>query len=305
MTDRIVAIGGGHGLARTLEALVHLARRPTAIVTVADDGGSSGRLRQQHGIVALGDMRMALESLAGDRDLADLFEHRFADGELRGHAVGNLALLALVERHDGDVVAAVAAAARLLGCQGAVVPCTTDDVTLVAEVDGAPVEGQVAIQTTPGRHRAVWLEPRDPAACPAAVAAIEAADVVLLGPGSLYTSIVPNLLVPGIRAALERSQARLAYVANLTGQLGETGGMDLQDHVDVLCAHLPTAASLTVVAHRGPAPRGSGAPLGVAVDHPQVAAVIADDLAARREDGTVVAAHDPAQLAKALHQLEA
>jgi uncharacterized cofD-like protein len=299
---RVVAVGGGHGLARTLQALRRLDLEPTAVVTVADDGGSSGRLRREHGVMALGDMRMALETLAGDRAWADLLGHRFGRGALSGHALGNLVLLALAERRGGDVAAAVQQAADLLACRGAVVPCTSDDVTLVAEVDGAEVQGQVAIATTAGRHGAVWLEPRDPPACPAAVAAVEAADLLVLGPGSLFTSVIPNLLVPGVAAAVAASAAPVVYVANLTWQPGETGGMDLQDHVAALLAHLPER-DVEVLAHDGPRPRGSGQPLGTELDHPRVRAVHLADLATRRPDGTPVAAHDPARLAAALAPL--
>jgi uncharacterized cofD-like protein len=296
---RVVAVGGGHGLARTLDALVRLGVEPTAVVTVADDGGSSGRLRRQHGVMALGDMRMALETLAPDGDLADVFGHRFAVGDLAGHALGNLVLLALIEHHGGDVVAAMRRAAGVLRCRGEVLPCTTAEVTLVAEVDGAHVEGQVAIATTAGRHRDVWLEPRDPDACEEAVAAIGRADAVVLGPGSLFTSIIPNLLVPGIARAVAQAGTPVVYVANLTSQPGETGGMDLQAHVDALLGHLPGAA-ITVIAHAGPDPAGSGDPLRAEVAHDRVAAVHRADLALRRADGAPVAAHDPARLAAAL-----
>lgn len=303
----VTAIGGGHGLARTLEALLHLGVQPTAVVTVADDGGSSGRLRQEHGILALGDMRMALQTLAGSASAshgwAGLFGHRFGDGDLEGHALGNLVLLALLERHHGDVTAAVRQAARLLGCRGQVVPCTTDDVTLVARVDEVTVEGQVAIQTTPGRHHSVWLEPRHPQACDDAVRAVDEAEVLLIGPGSLYTSLIPNLLVPGIATAVARSAAPLLYVANLTCQPGETSGMTLEDHVKALLAYLPDGRPVDIVVHDGPDPLGAGPPLTAEVDIPRVARVHRADLALRRPDGTVVAAHDPKRLAQVLDGL--
>lgn len=300
----VTAIGGGHGLARTLEALLHLGIEPTAVVTVADDGGSSGRLRQAHGILALGDMRMALQTLAGGShqqgqsvNLADLFGHRFDHGDIAGHALGNLILLALVQQHEGDVATAVQLAGQMLACRGQVLPCTVDDVTLVAQIDEGHVQGQVAIQNAPGRHRSVWLEPRAPSACTGAVDAIARADVILLGPGSLYTSIIPNLLVPGIAAAIGDSDAPLVYVANLTGQPGETGGMSLQDHVHALLTYLPAGRHIEVIAHDGPAVSGSGRSLDPVVDLPRVPAVHRSDLAARRPDGTAVAAHDPKRLA--------
>lgn len=301
---RITAIGGGHGLARTLDALLLLSLEPTAIVTVADDGGSSGRLRQEHGVIALGDMRMALQTLAGaDASWSRVFSHRFDEGDLQGHALGNLILMALIQQHDDQVVAALSHAANLLGCRGTVLPCTTDNVTLVAQVDGRVVAGQVAVATTTGRHRDVWLEPRSPRAAPQAVHAISAADVIVLGPGSLFTSIIPNLLVPGISAAIARSSGKLIYVANMTGQPGETTGMDLQDHVDALLSHLPQDRRLTVLAHRGAPAAGSGQPLGSALDQSRLTALVTADLATRRPDGTVLAAHDPKRLAQALQPL--
>lgn len=296
----VVAVGGGHGLARTLDALLHLGHRPTAVVTVADDGGSSGRLRRDHGIIAVGDMRMALQTLAQDSDMARLFAHRFGQGNLHGHALGNLALLALAETHGGDFVAAVREAGEMMGCRGTVIPCTTDDVTLVAAVDGAVVDGQVAVGHTPGRHRAVWLEPRDPKACPEAVAAIEAAKAIVLGPGSLFTSIIPNLLVPDIAGAIADSRGPLVYVANLTTQAGETDAMDLQDHVDALLDHLPGQRSIDVIAHAGPDTAGGGSALSARVTGSRIGRVATADLAMRRSDGTVVAAHDPAALSRVL-----
>lgn len=302
----VVAVGGGHGLARTLQALVGLGHRPTAVVSVADDGGSSGRLRRDHGIIAVGDMRMALLSMAEDGEVARLFAHRFGAGDLHGHALGNLAILALAETHGGDFVEAVREAGELLGCRGRVIPCTTDDVTLVAAIDGVDVTGQVAIAHTPGHHWPVWLEPRAPRACPEAVAAIAAAPAVVLGPGSLFTSIIPNLLVPGIAEAVGCADGPVVYVANLTAQPGETGDMDLQAHVDALLAHLPDGVRLDVIAHDGPAADGGGQPLVPPVDGPRVRAVHTADLALRRaEDGRPIAAHDPTRLGEALSALVA
>ncbi len=300
---QVVAIGGGHGLARTLEALLLLDLAPTAVVTVADDGGSSGRLRREQGVTALGDMRMALQTLAVNQRLGELLGHRFATGYLQGHALGNLVLLALIEEHDGDIVRAMGEAGSVLGMRGSVLPCTTDTVTLVADIDGTEVRGQVLIATTAGHHRDIWLEPRDPTACPQAVDVIDAADVVVLGPGSLFTSIIPNLLVPGIAAALGASSAPIIYVANLTWQPGETTGMDLQDHVDALRAHLPEDRQLTVVVHDGPAASGSGDPLGTQLDGGGAVRTLSADLAQRRADGTAVAAHDAKRLARALQPL--
>ncbi|MEE8599904.1 gluconeogenesis factor YvcK family protein [Euzebya tangerina] len=298
----VVAIGGGHGLARTLEALVELGLHPDAVVTVADDGGSSGKLRSDHKIMALGDMRMALETLARTGPLATVFGHRFSAGQLEGHAVGNLILLALLEQGGGDVGTAVATAGRMLGCAGRVHPCTTSEVTLCARIDGTTVRGQVAIATTVGTIEEVWSDPGDVPAFRGARGAIEAAELILLGPGSLYTSVIPNLLVPEIAVAVEASTAPLVYVGNLTSQPGETAGMDLQAHVEALLRYLPGRRPVTVLAHDGPPAEGSGASLAPVVDHPRVR-VVTGDLASRRPDGTVVAAHDSQRLANQLSQI--
>lgn len=300
---RVVAIGGGHGLARTLEALLLLDVDPTAVVTVADDGGSSGRLRREQGVIALGDIRMALETLAGDGAWSEMLGHRFAAGYLQGHALGNLILLAMIEQAEGDVVAALDRALTVLGARGRVLPCTTDRVSLSAEVDGVRVDGQVAVATTAGRRRTVWLEPADPMACVEAVDAIAAADVIVMGPGSLYTSIIPNLLVPGITAAVAASDVPIVYVANLTWQPGETAGMDLRDHVLALAACLPPSRRLRVLLHDGPRAEGSGDPLGTDLADVPLESVTQADLAQRRADGVPVAAHDAKRLALALQSL--
>lgn len=303
--SRVVAIGGGHGLSQVLTALKTAEVSPTAVVTVADDGGSSGRLRRDLGIVAPGDLRMALLALARDPQLADLLGHRFARGELEGHAVGNLVLVALAERAGGDFVAALDAAGRLLRCAGRVLPSTLQPVSLRACVDGEEVDGQVRVGSTAGPIERVWLDPASPPACAEAVAAIRAADVLLLGPGSLYTSVIANLLVPGVAEAVEAATAggaKLVHVANLRTQPGETAELDLASHVDALCRHLPGIALHAVVVHDGPVPEASGSRLGPRLEHPAVRRVVRADLAAR-VDGLVTWAHDPRRLAAALAPL--
>lgn len=303
----VVALGGGHGLARTLEALLQLGHRPTAVVSVADDGGSSGRLRaESRDLVALGDMRMALATIAEDEVHAALVSHRFTAGVLRGHALGNLMLIALLEQHDGDLVAAMDAAAVLLGARGRVLPCTTSSVHLAAEIDGAVVTGQVAIATTAGAKSRLWLQPPDPPACAAAVAALRAADAIVMGPGSLFTSILPNLLVAGIAhavAAAAADGAALCYVANLTTQPGETEGMSLQAHLDALLARIPGAAMVLPVLHEGPRPVGPGVALAPPLEGPRIAPPICADVARRRADGRAGGGHDPERLAAALAPL--
>ena len=300
--ERVVAIGGGHGLSRTLEALRLMEVDATAVVTVADDGGSSGRLRRERGIIALGDMRMGLLALAPPGPLPEVFGHRFNGGGLDGHSLGNLALVAMIEQAGGDVLAAMERAAQLLDCRGRVWPCTTDDVTLVAAIDGTEVEGQVAVATTEGRDRRVWLEPEEPQACPLAMEAIDEADLVVLGPGSLFTSIIPNLLVPGIAEALDDTDARIVYAANLTAQAGETAGMSARAHVEALLDYLPERTSIEVLCHDGPEPDGSGPALPPDVSGRGVTSVHHADLA--EGDGPHrVGAHDPVRLAAAIRRL--
>ena len=261
---RAVAIGGGHGTARTLRALPAVVDHVTAVVTVADDGGSSGRLRRDLDVLPPGDLRMALTALAQDTQLAELVGYRFDRGELAGHSLGNLMLVALQELTGGDVVAALDRLAGQLGVPGRVLPCTTDAVTLHAVTAAGGVTGQAAVAATPWLKR-VWLDPAAPAANPDAVAAVERADLVVLGPGSLYTSLLPNLLVPGISKAVVASQAPVVFVSNLREQPGETEGMRLVDHLDALLSHVDIEVDV-VVAHDGPAPSGEGAALVADVD---------------------------------------
>ncbi len=260
--DHAVALGGGHGLARSLGALTHLARQVTAVVTVADDGGSSGRLRRDLGGLPPGDLRMALVALAGRSRLATLLGHRFARGELAGHSLGNLVLTALVEQHDGDMVGALDELAAWLEVPGRVLPCTTEPLSLHATSAEGPVDGQAAITRT-RRLEQLRIEPAEPTATPAAVDAIRRAQLLVIGPGSLYTSILPNLLVPGIRAAVIEAVAPVVLVANLREQPGETEGMSLVDHLDVLTSQVPGLRLDALVVHDGPPPQGPGRPLGI------------------------------------------
>jgi uncharacterized cofD-like protein len=298
----VVAIGGGHGLARGLAACTLAGAEPTAVVTVADDGGSSGRLRRELGIVPPGDLRMALCTLARDTELAAAWAHRFEAGELAGHTLGNLSLIALAEQAGGDFVAALGRAARLLDCAGAALPPTTAQVQLAGLVDGEQVTGQVRIAQASGRVQRVWLEPADPPACAEAVAAIERSDVVVLGPGSLYTSVIPNLCVPEVAAALSRAEATVVYVANVLTQPGETGELDADGHVAALLEHCPGLFVDAVVAHDGPQASGQGHPIGLPTPGPGLGRVVRADVATRRADGSTGWGHDPQRLATALTQ---
>lgn len=242
----VVALGGGHGLAATLGALRHISQNLTAIVTVADDGGSSGRLRAELGVLPPGDLRMALSALCDDGEWGltwrDVLQHRFrSEGPLDGHSVGNLLIVALWELL-GDEVAGLDWVGRLLGVRGRVLPMAAVPLKIEADVrdgDGAVtlVEGQARVALSRGRVERVRLLPEDPPARPEAVAAVRAADWVVLGPGSWYSSVIPHLLVPELSAALHETSARRALTLNLSAQPGETAGMSAADHVRSLHEH--------------------------------------------------------------------
>lgn len=251
-SPRVVAFGGGHGLSASLEALRLVTGELTAVVTVADDGGSSGRLRTELGALPPGDLRMALAALAGRDDWgaawAALAQHRFeGDGSLAGHPVGNLIITALADQL-GDPVAALDMMGRLLGVAGRVLPLATAPLEIVADVvgldpadPGAPseVRGQVAVATTEGRVVTVRVEPPEPPACADAVQAVMEADWAVLGPGSWFTSVIPHLLVPEMAKALAGTRARRVIALNLSPQPGETDGFSPETHLEVLAAHAP------------------------------------------------------------------
>ena len=246
---RVTGIGGGHGLATTLAAARRYASEVRAVVAVADDGGSSGQLTRDLGIPPPGDIRNCLAALAGDEELAAVFQHRFDSGAMTGHTVGNLVIAALAEMR-GDYGVAVAEAGRLLRAVGEVFPSTTRLVSLRAVVEGGVVRGQVAVAQSPETIRKVYLEPEDPPAPEGAIEAIMTADQIVMGPGSLYTSLIATLLVPGIAAAVRRTRATRVFVCNSRMQKGETTGLDAVAHVDALQAHLgPTRIDYIVVQH--------------------------------------------------------
>ncbi len=244
---KIVAIGGGTGQATLLRGLKHYTSNLFAIVTVADDGGSSGRLRRSLGILPPGDIRNCLAALSNNEDLiSQLFQYRFArsgDEGLDGHSFGNLFLTALTEI-TGSFEAAIAASGKVLAVEGRVLPATLTDVNLEADVElpgiaaEVRVKGESKIPQSAGNVRRVWLNPGEPAAYPRAIQAILAADLVVIGPGSLYTSILPNLLVPEILDALRVTRALRMYVCNVATQPGETHGYSAYDHLRALEDHL-------------------------------------------------------------------
>ncbi|MEJ2301003.1 MAG: YvcK family protein [Anaerolineales bacterium] len=242
---RVVVIGGGHGLSTLLRGMKAYTHNISAIVTVADDGGSSGRLRQTMGILPPGDIRNCLAALSNDEAmLTQLFQYRFPNGTsgLDGHSFGNLFISALAEI-TGSFEDAVAESGRVLSVSGRVLPSTLHDVRLVADVtlpylvNEVRVEGESQIPESAGKVRRVWLEPNNPQAFPRAIQAILAADLILIGPGSLYTSILPNLLVPDIASAIRSSRALKIYVCNVATQPGETDGYTCGDHVRAVEEH--------------------------------------------------------------------
>ena len=269
ISPRIVALGGGHGLYATLSAARRLTPHVTAVVTVADDGGSSGRLRSEIDIVPPGDLRMALAALASDsphgRLWATIIQHRFGgNGALAGHPIGNL-LLAGLNEVLADPVAALDELGRILGVKGRVLPMCPIALQIEADVaglDGDPrmsrvIRGQVAVATTPGKVRRVRLLPGDPPATRQAVDALMNADLVVLGPGSWFTSVIPHVLVPGLAAALKATPARRALVLNLAAEPGETAGFSAEQHLHVLAQHAPgfTVHDIIVDASRVPSQR--------------------------------------------------
>jgi uncharacterized cofD-like protein len=249
---RAVALGGGHGLSASLSALRRVVKELTAVVTVADNGGSSGRLREEFGCLPPGDLRQALAALCEDDDWgstwARVLQHRFSShGEMDRHAVGNLLIVALWELL-GDHVEGLDRVGRLLGAGGRVLPMSLVPLDITAVVQGADparplaestVRGQVEVASTGGRVLEVMLDPVDPPACPEALAAVAEADWVVLGPGSWFTSVIPHLLVPALRDALVASRAHKLVILNLEAQQGETDGFDPETHLEVLADHAP------------------------------------------------------------------
>ena len=309
---RIVAIGGGTGLSALLRGLKEHTSNLTAVVTVADDGGSSGVLREELGIPPVGDIRNCIVALADAEPLmSELLQYRFPasageDGEpepgLAGHAVGNLLLAAMTAVEGGDFEEGVRRINRILAVRGRVVPVTATPLTLHARTrTGAVVDGQSRIMRTAGIDR-VWVTPPDVTASDDAIAAIAEADLIVLGPGSLYTSLLPSLLVPGIRDAVLVAGAPRVYVCNVATQEGETAGFDLAGHLEALVAHTAPGIVDIVLANdrfdaRAPsdwhaeAVRLHWPPATTAVPH-----LVLDDVV----DAENAHRHDPARLAAAV-----
>lgn len=254
---KIVVIGGGTGLSTLLRGIKVYSSNITAVVTVADDGGSSGRLRREIGVLPPGDIRNCIAALADEEKLlTELFQYRFQAGDgLIGHSFGNLFLTAMSDI-TGDIEQAIAASSKVLAVRGRVLPATLSDVKLWAEfTDGRRVEGESNIPKMGGTISKIGCIPEKPPALPAAIKAIDEADYIIIGPGSLYTSIIPNLLVPEIREAIARSQAPRIYICNIMTQPGETEGYTVSDHIraiDYICGGKLFDA--VVVHRRSPSP---------------------------------------------------
>jgi uncharacterized cofD-like protein len=307
---KVVAFGGGHGLSASLSALRSVTPNLTAVVTVADDGGSSGVLRHELDALPPGDLRMALAALAGSDEQSQLWaevcQHRFGgDGTLAGHPVGNL-LLAGLNDVTRDPVVALEMVGRLLGAVGRVLPLSIQPIDIVADVVGLDpddptaereIRGQVAVATTPGQVVGVRLDPPSVDACPQALDAVLAADWLVFGPGSWFTSVIPHLLVPDMVKALVTTRARTVVTLNMSAQDGETEGFSPETHLEVLGAHAPDLAVDVVLAARRalesgrPSLQSAAESLGAEL----VIAHLGHDQA--------IPTHDPQRLAAAYHSI--
>jgi uncharacterized cofD-like protein len=254
---KVVVIGGGTGLSTILRGLKKLDVDLTAIVTVADDGGSSGIIREEMHMPPPGDIRDVLVALA-EREplLMQIFQHRFKNGDhLAGHSLGNL-IIAAMQEITGDFVTAVKALSRVFAVRGRVLPAANQSIRLVAEMtDGTRVIGESNIPKARKKIARLSLIPEDIKALPEAVEAVQQADLVVVGPGSLYTSVLPNLLVPGIREGLIKSSAQIVYLCNVMTQPGETDGYSAYDHVQAIYNHVGHPLFDIVVVNRGQIPQ--------------------------------------------------
>ena len=296
---RITVIGGGTGLPSLIRGIKHYSHNIAAIVTMADDGGSSGRLRSELGIQPPGDIRNCLVALAdSEAVMQQLMDYRFSSGgQLNGHSFGNM-LIAALAGIGGDFNRAVEIAGELLAIRGRVIPSTTTDVTLVARTEtGETLTGETMVASATSRLQTLALSPLNPPAHPEAVAALEEADLLVIGPGSLYTSIVPNLLIPGISEAIGQSRALKVYICNVAEEPRQTVGYAVQDHLDVVRRYAGDNAVHAVIAN-GRIPAGP-TPAGLDFIRPRrpwddnTLLVEADVI-----DESATARHDPAKLAQ-------
>jgi uncharacterized cofD-like protein len=298
---RIVAIGGGTGLSSLLRGLKTYTSNLSVIVTVADDGGSSGRLREEYRILPPGDFRQCLIALADAEPLMkQLFDHRFTEGSLGGHAFGNLFIMAMADV-TGNFEQALRESGKVLAVKGTIVPSTLQDVTLVASINGSTVEGESKIPTHNSPISHVFLKPDGVQVNPAAAQAILNAELIIVGPGSLYTSILPNLLVEGMVEAIKASPALKVYICNLAAQRGETDGYGVDDYLRVIQEHV--GANLfdfvMVNSNHAHAPTGGQSPVifkpADTSKHPEVRFIAADVVNVK-----IPSHHDPDKLARTI-----
>ena len=295
---RITVIGGGTGLPSLIRGIKYYSHNITAIVTMADDGGSSGRLRSELGIQPPGDIRNCLVALADSEDVMQtLMDYRFSsDGQLDGHSFGNM-LIAALAGIGGDFSRAVEMAGELLAIRGRVIPSTTTDVTLLATTEaGETLTGESNVARASGRITSLSLSPPNPQAHPEAMAALRDADLVIIGPGSLYTSIVPNLLIPGIANAVGESKALKVYICNVAEEPRQTIGYSVQDHLDVVRRYTGPESLHAVIANANipDAPTPAGLDF-IRADHPWHDGTILIEADVIDEGAT--ARHDPGKLA--------
>jgi uncharacterized cofD-like protein len=299
----VVAIGGGQGLSSVLRAAISYAGRVDAIVTVSDDGGSSGRLAPHLDIPPPGDIRKCLLALTPqDSTWKHLFDYRFEGADVAGHSLGNLILAGLADI-EGSFEKALVRAQQLLGAEGTVIPASRDHLALEIESEGETVVGQVAVSLHRGRVDVIRTIPDTAAATPRAIEAIEAADQVILGPGSLMTSTIAAMRVPGITEAINRSTADLIYVGNLITQDGETLGMDGIDHLDALLRLTGVRPPRTIVANSREIVVSP--PFAMIVFDPELTATYGADLAKSDlvDEGSIRTSHDPVKLGEALRSI--
>lgn len=302
---KIVVIGGGTGLSTLLRGLKEFTDHLTGIVTVADDGGSSGRLRRDMGVLPPGDFRQCITALADAEPLmSQLMQYRFGNGDLGGHSFGNLFLAAMSEI-SGSFEEGLRQSSRVLAVRGRVVPSTLENVVLCAELaNQMVVHGESKVPCGGAAVRRVFLEPAEARAYPEAVSAILHADLIVIGPGSLYTSILPNLLVREIRAAIDAARAPVVYVCNVATQPGETDDYDITDHVEALIQHIgPDLAVDIVLADSGPPPpfppAWGATPVWAHSDFVATTPVVTRSL----RSSTRPTRHDSAKLAQAIIEL--
>lgn len=291
----VVALGGGHGLAATLRAARTYAGSIAGVVSIGDDGGSSGRLRLDLGVAPPGDLRRCLSALASEESLlARSLEHRFDVGTLQGHPIGNILLTGLTLVAD-DLQAGIDEIGRLIGATGRIFPATEVPVTLIADSDTGTLAGQVTIERATG-IRNLRFDPADPPVSAAAVEAVRNADQVLIGPGSLFTSVLATAVVPAIREALAETSAQRVFIANVANEKGDARGFGLAEHVETLAQH-GVAIDAIVAPATAATGEGPAAPLSTGSVRPDCPVTIAE-LAA--DDGW---SHDPIKLGRVLAEL--